>query len=165
MRHIAIAAAAVATLASVPAAAQSNPVRPYVGVVAGDHSYDRDGPSGTVYGALAGVDYDLGATPLFVGAEGTFAKGTNDIDTEYGVVGTFGTRAHLGGPWKLFVRAGWHRVNFERFGRDDSLLLGLGADYAPIKSRPGLAFRFNADTMDFHSTRLTGGVVLRFETF
>lgn len=166
MRIIAIAAAvAAATIASAPATAQSNPVRPYVGVVAGDHSYDRDGPSGTVYGALAGVDYDLGSTPLFVGAEGTVMEGSGGIDGEYGVVGTFGTRAHLGGPWKLFMRAGWHRVNFDRFGHDDSLLLGLGADYAPIKSRPGLALRFNADTMDFNSTRLTGGVVLRFESF
>lgn len=165
MRRMIAAAFAITTLSAVPAAAQSNPARPYVGIVAGHHDYDRDGPGGTIFGGLAGVDYDLGNTPLFIGAEGTVAKGTGDIDWEYGAVGTFGTRARLGGPWKLFVRAGWHRVDFDRFGHDDSLLLGVGADYAPIRSRPGLALRFNADTMDFNSTRLTGGIVLRFESF
>ena len=166
IRILAVLAAAVSVWAAAPTAAQANPIRPYVGIVAGHHGYDHDGPSGGTYGGLVGIDYDLGATPFFVGAEANAAKGRGGLDAEYGIVATAGTRAHLGGPWKLFARAGYERVDFSRGrGHDGSLLVGLGADYAPIRSLPGLAFRFNADTMRFRSTRLTGGVVLRFNSF
>jgi hypothetical protein len=151
---------------SAPAVAQTaNPLRPYVGVVGGSEHYDGDGPRGDMVGLIGGVDYDLGETAVFVGAEANAMKGFGDIDKEYGIAGTIGTRAYVGGAWKLFAKVGVQRVDFDRGGGQTRLLTGLGADYAPFATRPGLAFRFAADTFEFETTRLTAGVVLRFNSF
>jgi len=161
LAFIFVGAAAVA-----PAAAQTaNPVRPYVGVVGGSEKYDGNGPIGDLVGLVGGLDYDLGESAVFVGVEGNAMKGFGDIDKEYGVAGTFGTRAYVGGAWKLFAKMGVQRVDFDRGDGQTRLLTGLGADYAPFASRPGLAFRFAADTLEFDTTRLTAGMVLRFNSF
>lgn len=158
----AVALAAIAT----PAVAQTaNPVRPYVGVVGGSEKYDGNGPKGDLVGLVGGLDYDLGESAMFIGVEGNAMKGFGDIDKEYGVAGTFGTRAYVGGAWKLFAKVGVQRVDFDRRGGQTRLLTGLGADYAPFASRPGLAFRFAADTFEFDTTRLTAGMVIRFNSF
>ena len=119
-------AVAVASAAAIPASAQTaNPVRPYVGIVGGSESYDRDGPSGDLVGVIGGLDYDLGESPMFVGVEANAMKGFGDIDAEYGFAGTFGTRAYVGGAWKLFVKAGVQRVDFEGAGGDTRFLTGM----------------------------------------
>lgn len=152
--------------ASAPAAAQTaNPVRPYVGIVGGSERYHDGGPRGDMVGVIGGLDYDLGTSPMFIGVEGNAMKGFGDIDKEYGIAGTIGTRAYVGGAWKLFAKAGVQRVDFDGSGGDTRFLAGLGADYAPFTSRPGIAFRFGADTLEFKTTRLTAGMVLRFNSF
>lgn len=163
MRLASTFAAAVA-LASLAGAAHAGPLRPYVGIVGGHHGFDGPAKGGYVVDGLAGVDYDLGHR-IFVGAEANAGKGFNAIDAEYGAVGTLGFRHDLAGTWKIFAKAGYQRVEFKGPRSDGSFLTGIGVDYAFIPSRPGFALRFNADTMDFHSTRLTGGVVLRFNSF
>src|SRR3546814_19389616 len=76
-------------------------IEPYVGVLGGYHSFDRDSESGTVPGrsrfdgavisGIAGVNVPLG--PVVIGAEGNVGKGFGDIDWEYGVAGRAGFRA------------------------------------------------------------------------
>ena len=165
--NLAILAIAFTTtaMASSVQAQTANPVRPYVGIVGGSESYDHDGPHGDLVGVIAGVDQDIGESAVFIGVEGNAMKGFGDVDAEYGVAGTIGTRAYVGGAWKLFAKAGVQRVDFDRSGGETRFLTGVGADYAPFSHRPGLAFRFGADTFEFETTRLTAGMVLRFNSF
>jgi outer membrane immunogenic protein len=87
-------------------------IEPYVDVVCGYQSVDRDNEFGSPRGGrmtgalisgIAGVIIPLG--PVFVGAEGSATKGFIDIDWEYGLRGRVGARAGESGM--SFASAGY----------------------------------------------------------
>src|SRR3546814_19902501 len=99
-------------------------IEPYVGVLGGYHSFDRDSEFGTVPGrsrfdgavisGIAGVNVPLG--PVVIGAEGNVGKGFGDIDWEYGVAGRAGFRAGESGL--IFASSGYQRSEERRGGRE-----------------------------------------------
>lgn len=181
-----ILAAAVAAGLPVAAFAQDSAAttstrtfEPYVGVLGGYDSYDKDSEFGTsgnrgkMDGALisgvAGVNVPLGSK-LFVGAEGNVSKGFKDIDWEYGVKGRAGLRSPTGGL--LFVSAGYEWVNGKGnrgFGDHSDWIWGGGVEIGPrdigmagYDNGKGPRLRLQVDTYDFDSVRPMAGVVFAF---
>lgn len=181
MRKIALSALAAATLAAAPAFAQETSpdgsrafgIEPYVGVLGGYDSYDRDSEFGTVgrrgymNGSLvegvAGVNVPLG--PVFVGVEGNAAKGFHDIDWEYGVKGRFGFRAGESGM--LYLTAGHQWVNGDHgYANHHDWTYGGGVEVGPkdiglggLTGSSGVRLRLQVDTYDFDSIRPMAGIV------
>ena len=159
-------------------------IEPYVAVMGGYFSYDRD-PSNTnippstdgyrrrggIVEGIVGANVPLG--PVFVGAEGSVAKGfTGDIDWQYGVAGRIGARA--GQTGLIYGKVGYEWVNFTNRrggeGRDyGDMVYGLGAEIGPRDlgmgggdGRGGVRLRLEATTHDFESIRPMAGVVMHF---
>ena len=177
-----IAAAALAALA-LPAVAHAQDtapdgtrafgIEPYVGVLGGYDSYDRDSEFGTsathgkMNGFLAsgvvGVNVPLG--PVFVGVEGNASKGFEDIDWEYGAKARAGVRA--GNSGMIFVSGGYEWVNGRGgrgFGDHKDWIYGAGVEVGPkdlgmAGNNSGIRLRLQADTYDFDSIRPMAGVV------
>lgn len=131
------------------------------------------------YGGYAGINFDLPANNLVVGAEGNFLLGSSDFDSEYGLA------AHLGmtfGPSMLFVRGGYQWVNLDLEeivedaldidltdaeedlldlvdDTDGGYLLGAGLQVGLGES---LSVRGVVDTIEFDSVRITGGIAFHF---
>jgi len=151
-------------------------IEPYVGVLGGYHSFDRDSefgalPSrGKMNGALvsgvAGVNIPLGAA--FVGVEGNATKGFDDIEWEYGVKGRVGARA--GDSGLIYASAGYQWVNGKRgFSDQKDWIYGLGVEVGPkdiglggVTSNSGVRLRLQVDTYDFDSLRPMAGVIVHF---
>ncbi len=153
---------------------RSGGLEPYVGVLGGVDIYDHHSEFGSnathqaldgfLVSAVAGVNVGVG--PLFVGGEGNVAKGTKDIDWEYGLSGRVGARA--GKTSLIYVSAGyeWIRPHTDRgFPRHSDWLYGAGVELGPQDlgmsgSSSRLRLRLQADTYDFHSVRPMIGVVM-----
>src|SRR3546814_9045960 len=85
-----ISSAASAQETTAPDGTEAFGIEPYVGVLGGYHSFDRDSEFGTVPGrsrfdgavisGIAGVNVPLG--PVVIGAEGNVGKGFGDIRSE-----------------------------------------------------------------------------------
>lgn len=151
-------------------------IEPYVGVFGGYHDFDRgtDGPlqagnsaNGALVGGYGGVNIPLGA--FVVGAEGSIAKGFNDIDYEYGVTGHAGVR--IGDSGMFFGRAGYHWVNAKNgFANDKNEIYGFGVEVGPkdiglggLTGNSGVRLRLAIDTYDdFQSIRPTVGATFHF---
>ena len=149
-------------------------IEPYVGVLGGYASYDRDSKfgvsptdgrlNGYLAGGVAGINLPLG--PVFVGVEGNAAKGFDDIDWEYGAKGRAGVRA--GNSGMIFVSAGYEWVNARSsHGFDDhhGWTYGAGLEVGPkdlgmTGNNSGLRLRLEADTAgNFRSIQPMAGVV------
>jgi outer membrane immunogenic protein len=188
MKKLALLVSAVVLPLAVPGVAdaqESTGAHPYVGAQAGLHdlNVDTDGldtggfdidDSGLVYGAYAGVDFDLGKSAV-IGAEGNFDLGNGPIDSEYGVAGRVGLRTK--GGTVVFARAGYQWVNVDGaglLGVDESLiddddltvddtigdyLVGIGADIA-VGERMGV--RVAVDTISFDTLRPSVGLHMKF---
>lgn len=150
-------------------------IEPYVGVLGGYHTFDRNSEFGSPRGGrldgalisgIAGVNLPLG--PVVVGVEGNVAKGFNDIDWEYGVKGRVGARAGESGL--VFASMGYQWVNGRRaYGDQDDWIYGLGVEVGPkdiglggITGNSGVRLRLEVQTFDFNSIRPMGGVVFHF---
>jgi hypothetical protein len=166
-------------------AQESTSAHPYVGAQVGLHdlNVDTDGidtggfnidDSGLIYGAYAGVDFDLGKSAV-IGVEGNFNLGNGPIDSDYGIAGRIGMRTK--GGTIVFARAGYQWVNVNgagllgvdeslvndnELGVDDTIgdyLVGIGADIA-VGKRMGV--RVAVDTISFDTLRPTVGMHLKF---
>jgi len=117
------------------------------------------------------VNVPLG--PVFVGAEGSVAKGfTGDIDWQYGAAGRFGFRAGESGLF--YGKVGYQWVNFDRFGsnsRDfNTVTYGIGAEVGPkdiglggITGNSGVRLRMEVSTFgSADSFRPMAGAVFHF---
>ena len=162
--------------ATAPDGTSAYGIEPYVGVLGGYHSFDRDSEFGAsqtrgrVNGALisgvAGVNFPRGAA--FVGVEGNATKGFGDIEWEYGVKGRVGARA--GDSGLIYVSAGHQWINGKRgFSDQNDWIYGLGAEIGPkdiglggITSNSGVRLRLQVDTYDFDSLRPMAGVIVHF---
>ena len=153
-------------------------IEPYVGVMGGYHSFDRQSefgsagrygkPNGALIEGLAGVNVPLGA--VFVGVEGNAAKGFNDIDWEYGVRGRAGFRAGTSGL--LYASAGYQWVNAKSsrgFSDQKAWVWGGGVEVGPkdiglggITDSAGPRLRLSIETYDFDSVRPMVGVIFHF---
>ncbi len=163
-------------------------IEPYVAVMGGWEQFDREAVAGIpaqprgykLDGALVegivGVNVPLG--PVFVGAEGSVAKGVSgDIDWQYGAYGRFGFRA--GDSGLFYGKVGYRWNNFENFGpgvvadtnRDyHATVYGIGAEIGPkdiglggITGNSGLRLRMEVSTFDdANSFRPMAGVVAHF---
>lgn len=153
-------------------------IEPYVGILGGYHSFDRDSemPLSTTHGkmngallsGIAGINIPVG--PVFVGVEGNATKGFSDIDWEYGVKGRIGARA--GNSGLIFVSGGYQWVNGKGnrgFTDQKDWVYGLGVEVGPkdiglggVTGKAGPRLRFQVDTYDFDSIRPMAGVVFHF---
>ena len=186
MIKIALAAAFAAGLPLAASAQDVSPdgsravaIEPYLGVLGGYDSYDKNsafgtsGARGKMDGALisgiAGVNVPLG--PLFVGVEGNATKGFKDIDWEYGVKGRAGFRAGASGL--LYLSAGYEWVNGRGnrgFADHSNWVWGGGLEIGPkdvgMASFTGAKsprLRLQIDTYDkFESIRPMAGVIFPF---
>ncbi len=201
MRKILTAAALAATTLAVPAFAQdastqptetvSAPdgtrafgIEPYFAIRGGWEQFDSepnkagipqvnraDKLNGSLVEGLVGVNVPLG--PVFVGAEGSVAKGVSgDIDWQYGAAGRFGVRA--GDSGLIYGKVGYQWVNFAKrvpTTRDyDDITYGAGFEVGPkdiglggITGNAGFRIRGEVSTFgDFHSIRPTLGIVTHF---
>jgi opacity protein-like surface antigen len=180
-----LAAAAAALFACTAAQAQDvtapdgSPafgLEPYFGVFGGYHDFDTgnrgslqlgNSANGWLAGGYAGVNIPLAG--FVVGAEGSVAKGFNDIDYEYGATGHLGAR--VGDSGMIFARAGYHWVEAKRGFRDDrNEIYGFGVEVGPrdiglggLTGNSGVRLRFAVDTFDeFQSIRPTVGATFHF---
>ncbi|USU13311.1 opacity protein [Sphingomonadaceae bacterium OTU29THOMA1] len=163
-------------------------IEPYVAVMGGWEQFDREAVAGIpaqprgykLDGALVegivGVNVPLG--PVFVGAEGSVAKGVSgDIDWQYGAYGRFGFRA--GDSGLFYGKVGYRWNNFDKFApgvagdlnRDyHATVYGVGAEIGPkdiglggITGNSGLRLRMEVSTFDdANSFRPMAGVVAHF---
>lgn len=148
---------------------------PYVGAFGAYHDFDTGskGPlqagnsaNGWLVGGYVGANIPLGG--FVVGAEGSIAKGFNDIDFEYGTTGHVGAR--IGDSGMIFVRAGYHWVEAKSgFEDDDDIIYGLGVEVGPkdiglggLTSNAGIRLRLAFDTYDMQSIRPTAGLTFHF---
>jgi opacity protein-like surface antigen len=151
---------------------------PYVGILGGVHAFENNAEivraPGTgrmqspLIAGIAGVNIPLG--PLFAGVEGNVAKGTADINWEYGVKGRLGLRAGESGL--LFVSAGYQWVNGRTsrgYGDNKDWIYGLGAEIGPktlglggITGETGVRLRLEVQSYDFDSIRPMAGLVFHF---
>lgn len=184
-KFVLAAGAAIASLACSGAAfaQESTGAHPYVGAQIGYHDlgisdedaedFDLD-DSGLIYGAYAGVDFDIG-TAAVIGIEGNFNLGNGPIDSDYGIAGRIGYRAPTGTV--VFARAGYQWVNVDVGGLldideedfddedldiDDTIgdwLVGVGADVAVGTNA---RIRVAVDTISFDTLRPTVGVNFGF---
>ena len=152
--------------------------QPYVGVLGGYESFDRERNSfgipgrtkGGIVEGVVGFNFDLG--PLTVGAEGNATKGfTGDIDWEYGVAGRVGIRA--GKDSMFFGKVGYQWVNLDSQGVNgpdhDGTVYGAGVEISPVDlglqqgDNSNLRLRLQMDTMgNFRSIRPMAGLVAKF---
>jgi outer membrane immunogenic protein len=158
-------------------------IEPYVAVMGGYETFDDEAnragipvqrgyelAGGQVEG-IVGFNVPLG--PVFVGAEGSVAKGfTGDIDWSYGAAGRFGIRAGESGLF--YGKVGYQWVNFDRFGKNsrdyNDVTYGVGFEVGPkdiglggVTGNSGLRLRGEVSTFgDFHSFRPMAGVVAHF---
>lgn len=171
-----LAAPALAQEATAPDGSEAFGVDPYVGVIGGYHSFDRDARPGDpiggrmegwLVGGVAGINVPLG--PVFIGAEGNAVKGFNDIDWEYGARGRFGFRAGESGL--IYASAGYQWVNGRRgFGDTHDWIYGVGVEVGPqsiglggITGEAGPRLRLAVESYgDFDSIRPTVGVIFHF---
>lgn len=154
MKRLVIAAVATAAAALVPAAAQAQSFQgAYAGIQGGYH--DFAGSDGALIGGYLGYNFPVGET-FVLGLEGNANLGTNAIDAEYGVNANLGVRV---GNGQIFGRVGWQQIEFDGPFKGDDVMYGIGGEFG-INERT--AFRVVVDTLDFHTTRLTGGVTFRF---
>lgn len=173
-----ISSAASAQETTAPDGTEAFGIEPYVGVLGGYHSFDRDSEFGTVPGrsrfdgavisGIAGVNVPLG--PVVIGAEGNVGKGFGDIDWEYGVAGRAGFRAGESGL--IFASAGYQWVNGKGnrgFSDQKDWIYGLGLEVGPkdiglggLTGNSGARLRLQAQTYDFDSIRPMAGVVFHF---
>ena len=179
-----IFAAALAALSfGAPAMAQTAPdgspafgIKPYIGLLGGTHTVDRNVLSspqsgrfhGEVIEAVGGINIPLG--PVFVGAEGHVARGFRDIEWEYGAKGRFGFRA--GDSGLIFASAGYKWVEAkENRGFDDmkGMIYGVGVEVGPrdiglggLTSSAGPRIRLQVETMEWDSLRPMAGLVFHF---
>ncbi len=199
MRTILTVAALAASTIAVPAVAQdtSYPVEttapdgtnafgiePYFGVRGGWEEFDSEPNAagipqvsrenklnGSLVEGIVGFNVPLG--PVFVGAEGTVAKGVSgDIDWQYGAGGRFGARA--GDSGLIYGKVGYQWVNFAKRVPTDrdyhEMTYGIGFEVGPkdiglggITSNSGFRLRGEVQTMgDFHSLRPTLGIITHF---
>jgi opacity protein-like surface antigen len=150
-------------------------IEPYVGVLGGYHTFDKDSEFGSPRGGrmngglvsgVAGVNLPLG--PAFVGVEGNATKGFGDIDWEYGVRGRVGARAGESGM--IFASAGYQWVNGKRAYSDQKdWIYGVGVEVGPkdiglggVTGNSGVRLRLQAETYDFSSIRPMAGVIFHF---
>jgi outer membrane immunogenic protein len=159
-------------------------LEPYVAVMGGYASFDRNsvvsgipnaingrGRDGYLVEGIVGANVPLGA--FFVGAEGSVAKGVDgDIDWQYGVAGRVGVRAGESGM--IYAKAGYEWVNFTdgpvTGGRDfGDEVYGIGAEagardigLAGLTGNSGARIRAEITTRDFESIRPMVGVVFHF---
>jgi outer membrane immunogenic protein len=153
-------------------------IEPYVGVLGGYHSFDKQsefgtsGARGKMDGALvsgvAGVNVPLGG--LFVGVEGNATKGFKDIDWEYGVKGRAGFRAGTSGL--LYLSGGYQWVNGRGkrgFGDRSDWMWGGGVELGAkdvglngFAEKRSPRLRLQVDTYDFDSIRPMAGVIFPF---
>jgi outer membrane immunogenic protein len=163
-----------ADTAEAPDGSRAFGIEPYVGIGGGWHDFNTGNKgvleqqgslsSGIVTG-FAGVNVPLG--PLVVGAEGNVAKGTDDIDWEYGVSGHVGVR--VGESGMFFARAGYQWIESD-LGDDRNEMYGFGVEVGPkdiglggITGESGVRLRLAFDTFDvFQSIRPTAAVVFHF---
>lgn len=180
MKKFALAAVMAACLPMAAQAQETSPdgsrpfgIEPYVGVLGGYHSFDRNSEFGSAPGrvkmngalisGVAGVNVPLGG--FFVGAEGNATKGFSDIDWEYGVKGRAGFRAGESGL--LYLSAGYQWVNGRRnFSDQKDWMYGGGIEVGPkdiglggLTGASGVRLRLQIDTYDFDSIRPMAGVV------
>ncbi len=186
MKKLMLAALAVAAVPAVAQAQDTAPdgtkafgFEPYVGVLGGYHSFDRDSEFGTVgtrgkmnsplVSGIAGANLPLG--PAFIGVEGNVAKGiSKDIDWEYGVRGRIGARA--GSTGMIYVSGGYQWVNGKgNRGYPDrsDWMWGAGVEVGPgdiglsgLSMPAGARLRLQVDTYDFDSIRPMAGIVFHF---
>ena len=183
MKKFALAAALVAGLPAAAFAQDAAPdgsrpfgIEPYVGVLGGYHSFDRDSsfgtnarygkPDGALIDGVAGVNVPLG--PVFVGVEGNAGKGFNDIDWEYGVKARAGFRAGTSGL--LYLSGGYQWVNGRHgFGDRKDWMYGGGVEVGPqdiglkgFTDAAGPRLRLQVDTYDMKSLRPMAGVIFHF---
>jgi outer membrane immunogenic protein len=153
-------------------------IEPYLGVMGGYESFDSDNvgpltnnctgrgcPHGALVEGVGGINIPLG--PLFVGAEGSIAKGFNSLDYEYGAFGRIGFRA--GDSGMIYGKGGREWVHTDNKGHDDDWEWGMGVEVGPktiglggLTGNSGVRLRFEATTYNLHSIRPTGGVVFHF---
>lgn len=153
-------------------------IEPYVGILGGYHSFDRDSEfgvspthgkfGGALVSGIAGANVPLG--PAFVGVEGNVGKGFGDLDWEYGVKGRLGARA--GDSGLIYVSAGYQWVNGKAkrgFSDEKDWVYGLGVEVGPqdiglggVTGNAGPRLRLQMDTYDFDSIRPMAGVVFHF---
>lgn len=151
-------------------------IEPYIGILGGYHSFDRNSEfgssptrgrfDGALVSGIAGINLPLG--PIVAGIEGNATKGFGDIDWEYGVKGRVGARAGESGM--VFASMGYQWVNGRRgFGDRDDWIYGLGVEVGPkdiglggITGNSGVRVRLEVQTFDFNSIRPMGGVVFHF---
>lgn len=157
---------------------------PYVAVMGGYASFDRDTSGagipnringqrrqGVLAEAIVGANIPLGA--FFIGAEGNVAKGVDGtIDWQYGVAGRAGFRAGESGL--IYAKAGYEWVNFTdgavTGGRDyGDEVYGIGFEAGPreiglggLTGESGARIRLEVTTRDFESIRPMAGVVFHF---
>lgn len=148
---------------------------PYIGVIGGYHSFDRDARSadplgeraeGWLVGGVAGFNIPLG--PLFVGAEGNVVKGFNDIDWEYGATGRAGFRA--GDSGLVYALGGYQWVNGRRgFADTHGWMVGGGVEIGPrtigldgLTGEAGPRLRLEVQSYELNSIRPTVGVIFHF---
>ena len=185
---------AVATDAQVDTAPQAPDgtrafgIEPYVEIMGGWEQFDRQAVAGipaqpkgyNLDGALIEgiVGFNVPLGPVFVGAEGSVAKGVSgDIDWQYGAYGRFGFRA--GDSGLFYGKVGYRWNNFDKFApgvvgnlnRDyHATVYGIGTEVGPkdiglggITGNSGLRLRLEVSTFDdAHSFRPMGGIVAHF---
>ena len=185
---------AVATDAQVDTAPQAPDgtrafgIEPYVAIMGGWEQFDRQAVAGipaqpkgyNLDGALIEgiVGFNVPLGPVFVGAEGSVAKGVSgDIDWQYGAYGRFGFRA--GDSGLFYGKVGYRWNNFDKFApgvvgnlnRDyHATVYGIGTEVGPediglggITGNSGLRLRLEVSTFDdAHSFRPMGGIVAHF---
>ena len=163
-------------------------IEPYVAVMGGWEQFDRQSVAGipaqpkgyNLDGALIEgiVGFNVPLGPVFVGAEGSVAKGVSGaIDWQYGAAGRFGFRA--GDSGLFYGKVGYRWNNFDKFApgvagnlnRDyHGMVYGIGTEVGPkdiglggITGNSGLRLRLEVSTFDdAHSFRPMGGIVAHF---
>jgi outer membrane immunogenic protein len=203
MRKIFAVAAAAAAFAAVPAFAQDTDAapqpapaveapdgtsgigfEPYVAILGGWEQFDSERTdagiplvsrnnklNGSLAEGIVGFNVPLG--PVFVGAEGSVAKGVSgDIDWEYGAAGRFGVRA--GDSGLIYGKVGYQWVNFAAFGDDsrdyNEMTYGAGFEVGPkdiglggITGNSGIRLRGEVSTFgSAHSFRPMLGLTSHF---
>jgi len=152
-------------------------IEPYIGVMGGYHSFDREGRPGDpvgsrmegwLVGGVIGVNIPLG--PVVAGVEGNGYKGFNDIDWEYGVTGRLGFRAGESGL--IYASTGYQWVNGRSgrgFGNTHDMMYGLGVEFGPrtiglggVTGQSGPRIRLEVQSYDFDSIRPIAGVIWHF---
>ena len=173
--------------AGVPAAPDGTAafgIEPYVAIMGGYEDFDSDNrgvlttncngrsgcPDGGFVEGILGVNIPVG--PVFIGAEGSIAKGFKGIDYEYAAWGRAGFRA--GDTGLIYGKVGYQWVHTNENGRklsDREISYGLGVEVGPKSiglggltpgSLAGARLRLDLSTLNFKNIRPAAGVVFHF---